>query len=101
MQRLAAISSPSLDARAMVQVAEEKGLLTDPDFRNKVEGEFEKSAKDKAETAKQKALAGDPGAGGRIAPPQSDSTRRKKKARDAGKKADEKQTGKNPGGLRP
>lgn len=99
VQRLAGVSSPTLDAAAMVQVAEEKGLLNDATLRAKVEAEYNTSAEDKALAAKTRAEGGQ--AGGTIQAPQSESTQIKKKARQAGEKQDKAGPGKSPGGLKP
>lgn len=92
-QRLAGVSSQTMDAKAMVQVAEERGLISTPAERNQVLQEFQKSA-----TVKQKAAVQQ--ASSKMAPPQNASTQNKQKARLAGRKQDKKQAGRNTGGLR-
>lgn len=92
-QRLAGVSSETLDAKAMTQVAEDKGLISSPDERNKILQEFQKSAKTKQKAATQAAA-------GKMAPPQNSSTRDKQKARMAGRNQDKKKAGRNTGGLR-
>lgn len=93
IQRLAGVSSPTLDSNAMVQVADDKGLLTNPDDREKVNTEYQKSAalkiKQQETQSQPKTTAGNNAPGN-------------KKAADriAGKKANKAGPKKNPGGLR-
>lgn len=95
IQRLAGVSSQTMDAQAMVQVAEEKGLISDPSQKQQVLDELKKSAKVKQQTAQTQAAS-------KMAPPQAPSTANKQKARMAGRKQDRKQgPGRNVGGAKP
>lgn len=92
--RIAGVSSPTLDAQAMVQLADEKGLIADPAMKQAVLQELEKSAKTKTKAAETQAQ------GSKMAPPQKPSTANKQKGRMAGAKQDKRQAGRNTGGLK-
>lgn len=90
VQRLSGISSETLDAKAMLQFAEEKGLIS-PQDTQAVLAEYTKSAKVKQTTAATQAQ------GSRMAPPQKPGAANKQKARTAGGRADKRQAGRNTG----
>jgi len=103
VSRLSGVASPTVDSTAMTQVAKDKGLIgADPAVEQKVLTEFQGAAKTKQLAAKNQAQGKVAGgaAGSKMAPPQKGSTADKQKAREAGKKQDKKQAGRNTGGLR-
>lgn len=103
VSRLSGVASPTVDSTAMTQVAKDKGLIgADPATEQKVLAEFQTAAQTK-QLATKNAAKGKPvvgAAGSKMAPPQKGSTADKQKAREAGKKQDKKQAGRNTGGLR-
>lgn len=95
VSRLAGVASPTVDSQAMVQVAKDKGLIgTDPALEQKVLAEFSTAAKTKQKAAETQAT------GSKMSPPQKPGAANKQKGREAGKKQDNKQAGRNTGGLR-
>lgn len=90
VQRLAGVSSETLDAKAMLQLAEEKGLIS-PQDSQQVLAEFQKSAKTKQQAAVTVAQ------GSRMNPPQKSGAQMKQKSRTAGARADKRGAGRNTG----